>query len=367
MINTYMPVRLHAGKDCLELNKEEIRGLGKSCYIVTGLFSAKKSGALATVQGVLDQLGITYQTDNSIRENPLLETCRVAGIKANEMGAGFIIGIGGGSPMDAAKAVSVFAANPNLDEAAFYDKEWASKPLPVMVVGTTAGTGSEVTDVAVLTDSRGRKHSIHDPALYPVVSFADPVFTVSLPKEVTLSCGLDVLAHAAESYFSKKADTLSRVYSVASIKKLYGPLLRSSLKREVPFEDRETLFEASLLAGMAISTTGTVFPHNMGYYLTERYQVPHGIASAVFLKPLLDYVREEEPDISRQFYKELGIRGGDLIELLRTVLIKPDIHMTEEEIENLLPRYENNNSVKNTVGYVSRDRIRDIFRSEFLN
>ena len=282
------------------------------------------------------------------------------------MDAGFIIGIGGGSPMDAAKAVSVFSANPNLDETAFYEKEWAAKPLPVMVVGTTAGTGSEVTDVSVLTDSRGRKHSIHDPALYPAVSFADPEFTVSCPKEITLSCGLDILAHATESYFSRKADTLSRVYAVAAIKKLYGPLLRSSLKKEVPFEDRATLFEASLLAGMAISTTGTVFPHNMGYYLTEQYHVPHGTASAVFLTQLLNYVRQEVPDLSHQFYKELGIRGFDMVELIRTVLVKPDIHMTKEEIENLLPRYENNNSVKNTVGYVSRDKIRQIFSEEFL-
>ena len=212
-----------------------------------------------------------------------------------------VVGIGGGSALDAAKAAAVFAANPGLDEEGFYRKAWENSPLPLLLVGTTAGTGSEVTKVSVLTDSRGRKHSIHDDRLFAAASFGDPKYTAALPRAITLSTGIDVLCHCAESWFNRNADELSRA----------------------------ALYDASLLGGLAICETGTCFPHNVGYYLTETRKVPHGFASACFLPALLDITQVKAPACADRFFRELGIARGELLRLISLCLPETGISMTK--------------------------------------
>ena len=125
------------------------------------------------------------------RYDPPVSSCIEAGLLGAQQGVDFVLGIGGGSSLDAAKAIAVFAANPQLDEAGFYALAWERDPLPIVLVGTTAGTGSEVTKVSVLTDAARRKHSIHDDRLYATVAFGDSRHTHTCPTGVTLSCGID--------------------------------------------------------------------------------------------------------------------------------------------------------------------------------
>ena len=366
MLNFYMPVKVYSGESCIFAHKNEIGAFGKRALIVTGRTSAKKCGALSDVTAVFEELGISFEIFDEIGENPLLSLCADAGKKAAAFGAEFIFGIGGGSPMDAAKAIAVFAANPTLSEADFYDKKWAEKPLPILLLGTTAGTGSEVTEVSVLTDSKGRKHSIHDPYLYAKISFGDPKYTLSMPLPVTLSTGIDVLMHSAESYFSKKANEISKAASLHSIRLLYAPLLKAAAFGEMTTEDRETLYEASVLGGIAISYAGTCFPHNMGYYLTENYGIAHGNACAVFLPDFLFWVRENAPETAAEFYEGLGLSERELIALTEKCLPEMNISMTEAEIEKALPRWENNNSVKNTAGNMTVKDVEKVLREKFL-
>lgn len=366
MLNFYMPVRLYGGKSCFEKHREEIASFGKSCLLVTGASSAKKSGAFEEVTGILNSLDIAWSLYDGVRENPTVASCMEAGKIAAEKNVSFILGIGGGSPLDAAKAVSVFAANPSLDETAFYKKEWDNNPLPILLVGTTAGTGSEVTDVSVLTDSKKKKHSIHDPRMYAKLSFCDPAYTMSLPLPVTLSTGIDVLAHAAESYFSKKANEISRAFSVRSISLLYRPLEKAASGEELSFDEREALFEAAILGGLAICVTGTCFPHNVGYYLTETYHVPHGIACATFLEDFLKHVKTVDAKYSEEFYDRIRIDENSLTELIRKVLPQSDIRMTPEKIKKALPRWENNGSVNNTLGTVHLEDIQAYLSEKFV-
>lgn len=196
-----------------------VKNLGHRCLVVTGSHSAKASGALQDTERVLKEQEIVFTVFDQVKPNPLVSDCQQAAILAREQKADFIIGIGGGSPLDSAKVVALLATN-FLDEKALYSLEWSCPPLPTVLVGTTAGTGSELTMVSVLTNSKGQKKSITAPALYPVLSFADPRYTVSCNYETTLSCALDALCHGMEGYFSLRSNFLTDSVAVAAIPRL---------------------------------------------------------------------------------------------------------------------------------------------------
>ena len=179
---------------------------------------------------------------------------------------------------------------------------------------------------------------------------------------MTLSTGIDVLSHCAESYFNRNADEVSRAFAVRGIRLLYAPLLGAAEGAVPGPESRAALYDASILGGLAICGTGTCFPHNVGYYLTENYGVPHGFASAHFLPALLRLVREKDPKYAERFFRETGLAPEDFGRLIRLCLPEDGITMAEDEIEAALPRWENNNSVRNTWCEVSTGEIREILK-----
>ena len=362
----FMPVALYTGSECISNHQALFQTFGKRCVIITSRSAAEKSGALRDVTEALRLGGIDFIVFHEICQNPTVESCIRAGQKAWEEKADFLIGIGGGSAMDAAKAAAVFAANPELDEDGFYSRQWQKKPLPVVLVGTTSGTGSEVTKVSVLTDSRHRKHSIKDDRLYAAASFGDGRYTAELPPAVTLSTGVDVLAHCTESYFSKRADELSRTFALRGIRLLYEPLFTAVEGSSLTARQREQLYRASLFGGLAINTTSTCFPHNVGYFLTEEFGVPHGFACAEFLPDLLQYEEEYDPAYSESFYRELNLSREMLVALTEKCLPSLSITMTQEEIARLLPRWENNGSVSNTRGNVTCTILQKILEDKYL-
>ena len=145
-LNVFMPVKLVTGAGCVRESAKELAKLGKVCLIVTGKNSAKVSGALQDVTDTLDSNGQKWLLFDEIGQNPKLTDCMRAAEKAIVAGADFVLGIGGGSALDAAKCIAVLAANPGLTQAQLYAFDWANAPLKIVAVGTTAGTGSEVTD-----------------------------------------------------------------------------------------------------------------------------------------------------------------------------------------------------------------------------
>ena len=364
-MNYFMPTRLFTGADCIAQHQDALLALGTSCIVVTDKVAAKASGALDDVQAVLASSGIASFVWDGVTENPPVTACIEAGRLAAERQAQFVLGIGGGSSLDAAKAISVFAANPALDEAGFYAMDWTVDPLPIALVGTTAGTGSEVTKVSVLTDAKARKHSIHDDRLYAALAFGDSRHTHTCPAGVTLSCGVDILAHATESYFSRKADEISRAFAVRAIRLAAAPLAAASAGTELDADQRRALYDASILGGLAINTTGTCFPHNVGYYLTENYHVPHGFASAVFMPQMLVRAHSYDEAYADAFYDEIGMDEQAFIRLVEGCLPANEIHMTDEQIVAALPRWENNGSVKNTRCDVSVEDIHQILKEMF--
>ena len=362
----YMPSRLVTGGGRVQQNASGLAALGRRCLIVTSGSGARRSGALAEVQDVLGQQGIAFSLFDGITPNPAVADCEAAGKEAVAFGADFVLGIGGGSALDAAKAAAVFAADPDMTEAEFYSARWSKAPLSIVLVGTTAGTGSELTSVSVLTDSAGRKHSIHDPRLYAALALGDARYTLSLPRSVTLSTGIDAVAHCVESAFSRKADRLSHLFSAQGVRLAFPALSAAVAGEELNLQQREQLYEASLLGGLAINRTGTAFPHNMGYYLTERYHIPHGFASAYLMADLLNHMDRTAPELLQDFFASCGVTEGELRALLERCLPPLEARATEAELLAALPRWENNGSVKNTLGEIGREQILAILKKYLL-
>lgn len=362
----YMPVRLYTGKGCISAHKDVFSKYGKMCTIVTGRSSAKKSGVLDEVLNSLESVGVKAELFDGAKPNPSVDSCMEAGKIAAANGSDFIIGIGGGSSLDSAKAAAVFAVNQDLDEASFYTKDWKKHPLPIILIGTTSGTGSEVTKVSVLTDCTHKKHSINDDRMYAAVSFGDYSYTMNLPLNITLSTGVDVLMHCAESYFSPRSGEISRAYSLKGIRLIAGPLTDASEGKELTEKQRSDLYDASILGGLAIAVASTSFPHNAGYYLTEKYHLSHGFACAEFLPELLDRAEETAPELSEQFYRELGLGRDFLPQLVENCLPKEPIVMTQNEIDSIYMRWENNRSVQNVIGGMPELAIKKILEKRFV-
>ncbi len=359
-MNYFLPAKLISGENAVVNNGEKIAAFGKHCLIVTGGSSAKKSGALDDVLKALEMHGVKHSIYDAVKPNPSIQSVIEGGRFAAEEGCDFVIGIGGGSPLDAAKVIAISAANPELDRDGLYSMNWPKERLPLVLVGTTAGTGSEVTPVSVITDLDGRKRSFRGDSIYADLSFGDARYTMSMPLSVTASTAVDAFAHCMESYLSKKANGASRGFAFEGLRMLLEPLKKLS-EGELPTEqERHQLYDASILGGMAISVTGTNLGHNLGYYMTESHDVPHGYACAMFQPDLIRHGLEYAPEYTQELLRMLNISAEELIALLKKLTPDFGVKLSAEEIEALLPRWENVPNLQATVGGVPLDEVRRI-------
>lgn len=336
----FMPVRCAWGRNCVVENSEMLVPLGKSCLIVTGKSSAKKSGALDDAKAALEKHGISYEIFDEIGENPLISACHRAGEKARESKAEFILGIGGGSVLDGSKAIAIYASNADLSPIDIYKREYDNAPLPVALIGTTAGTGSEVTAVAVLTnDETGVKKSISGNDCYAEIAFCDAKYTETMPYKVTVSTALDAFAHAVEGFFTPKCNGIIRLFAEKCIPELYFCLTELSKVKEVPLYLREPLYYASVYAGLVINTCGTAFPHPLGYVLTENYGIPHGMACAAFFAPYIDRCAEYSPEKFEAFCS-MTDEIGKVKHVISSLTDLSDVEIGEEKAKKYALRWQ---------------------------
>ena len=367
-LNSYMPVKLVTGADCVRGSAKELAKLGSVCLIVTGKTSARVSGALQDVTDTLTANGQKWLVFDKIGQNPKLTDCMAAAEMAISAGAEFVVGIGGGSALDAAKCIAVLAANPGLTQAKLYALDWENAPLKIVAVGTTAGTGSEVTKVSVITTPDQRKKSFHHEGIFPVLSLGDPKYTMSLSSMVTRSTMVDVLAHCAESFFSRAANHISRCYAVEGIRIALN-VWRSRAENgwdELDYDTREKLYCASIYGGLAINVTGTCFPHTMSYLLTEAFGIPHGTACAVFHRDFYEYNKAVVPDLAAEFLERIGCSEAEYFRLIEGVTPPCEIKMTEALIAASHSRWVGNGSMAKCQGQFTADMADAILRRKFL-
>lgn len=365
-MNFYMPVRLFTGKNCISNNSMLFPSFGKKCLIVTSGSAAKKSGALDDVLKVLNENDILYTVYDRIQQNPSITSCIEAGKTGYEFGAEFVIGIGGGSPLDAAKVVAASVSNPEIDAFGLYELKWPNKPVPVVLVGTTSGTGSEVTQISVITNLSGQKVGMKSDSLYAAAAFGDPRYTESMPLSVTASTCVDALCHCIESFLNKEANAISRGISIQGILNIL-PLLDKISKGELPSpSERAVLYDASILGGFAICITGTAAPHALGYLLSESYGVPHGFACACFLPSYLDYIGRVSPSLAEDFFARIGSTKPNLLKLLADIVPSYSFYLDDREIEEKAKRWSLNvRNIARTPGCCDQSVICSFLKAVF--
>lgn len=358
-------VILYSDINSIYKNKNIFKDLGTKCLIITSENSAIKSGALKDIEDVLNEYEIKYKIFNEIKQNPTVVSCIKAGKAAYDFNADFLIGIGGGSPLDATKTASIVAANPTINEDNIYAQNWINKPLSFVLVGTTAGTGSEVTNVSVLTNKYGNKKSIHNNDIYAKYAFGDPRYTQSMSKTTESSTAIDALAHLLESYFSNKATDKSREYSIEGITKIYPYIVKINNNEDITINDRKQIYDISILGGRAIDITGTTFAHAVGYYFTETFNIPHGFACALMLSPLIDYEIKNNYSYAEYLFSRTNININMLKQEIKKSISHISITYDQIDIDKIKERYSNNNSVNNTYKQISIDQIIQIIKEEF--
>ena len=288
----YMPTRVYSEADCIARHAEELASLGSHALIVTGRSSSKINGSLDDVISALTKHSTAYTVFDKVEENPSVETVMAARDTGLENGADFVIGIGGGSPLDAAKAVALMIKNKDEPWSFLYETA-VSSALPLAAVPTTCGTGSEVTGVAVLTRHDLKTKVSAKKKVFPDIALIDGRYLLSAPQKIIANTAVDALSHLIESAVNTLADTYSDMTVFAGLREWAGCRPYIEGKEKLTSEAAQKLMNASALAGMSIAQTGTTIPHSLSYMLTYEAGIPHGAAVGAFQGKYLKYTEAE--------------------------------------------------------------------------
>ena len=380
--------KVYFGCDSLERYIDQIQTLGKRILIVTGRHSAKASGLLERVERRLEHSGIKYFEFCEVEENPTFQTIERGAEFARKNLCDCVLGMGGGSPMDAAKGIAVRVTNQAPAKEFAGEDKFSNQPLPIMAIPTTAGTGSEITRFAVIVDKTlplegvGRsipmdkeqslKKTIASLSIMPRISICDPQLTLTLPARLTASTGMDALAHAIEGYLSKRANPVSDILDIEAIR-----LGISNLKQAVDngqnLEARSGMLLCSLVAGMALNHTGTIMAHGMGYALTLDHGRQHGEASGIILPYLLEHLYERKKDRIDKIAQALGGLPWQVLKQLNKEIALPaslkDIGIEQSTLDVLSERMivNSSRSVKNIDFAFSEDDFRQVIQRAYSN
>lgn len=248
-----------------------------------------KSGIAARITAPLDDAGIPYVMYDVIDPEPGLKLADKGYKLAKSKGCDCVIGAGGGSAMDVAKAVAILMTNGG-KAADYLGLDKIAKPgAPKIMVPTSAGTGAEVTFTAVfINEKTGSKGGMNGAPLYPEAAILDPMLTLSLPPKVTAYTGIDALTHALEAYTSTQAHTISEMYSLEAIR-LISRNLPKAYANGNNLEARSAMLMGSLLGGKALATAGVGLVHAMAYPMGGMFGIPHGLANAILLPYVIEY------------------------------------------------------------------------------
>lgn len=278
-----LPVRIEFGCGKRKLIKDYIDAIGGTKGVLVCSHGFSKNGVAD--EFVKMSGGTIAAVFSDIRPNPTTDNVNACIKVLRDTGADFAVALGGGSPMDCCKAACAIAGDDDVIES-YHSGGKAINPaaaIPMIAVATTSGTASEVTNISVLTDlARNLKNPMNDPAMYPKIAVIDPELTLSVPKQITASTGLDVLSHAVESYWATLNQPICSACSVYAARLVFE-WLETAYNEPENLEARTKMAEASIVAGVAFSHPRTTGSHACSFPLTNIYGVPHGEACAFTL------------------------------------------------------------------------------------
>ncbi|HQO47415.1 MAG TPA: iron-containing alcohol dehydrogenase [Candidatus Cloacimonas sp.] len=358
----YCPTRIIFARNAVQKAKDHIASLGKRALIVTGKNSAEQSGALADVISVLTESGISYVLFDSITENPSLDIVMEGKSAFLQNECDFVIGIGGGSPIDSAKAISLASAN-SLGRDELYNTSAFKKAYPVLAIPLTAGTGTEVTQYSVLSDPLTKKKAGFGSDLaFPVLAVLNPKYTLTLPPKVTLHTALDALSHLLEGLYSNQRSPVVYPFiykGIASIMK-FLPLVLSQRENYLA---REELMRDALYGGMVIAQGSTTLQHSIGYPLTSFYNIPHGLANAMVMEDIMELfypaVHQELDDL----FSYLQISKDDFYAWLHSLPFERKIEFSNDFIDKAIPQIMSSRNMALNPLLVSEQQVRNLLEN----
>lgn len=289
-------------------NEAKKRGF-KKALVVTDKDLLKFKVATKVI-AVLEEAGLAYDVYDGIVPNPTIEDIQ-AGVKAcQETAADYIVAIGGGSPIDTAKAIGIIMTNPDFSDVISLEgtAETKNPALPILAIPTTSGTAAEVTINYVITDAENhRKFVCVDPHDIPVVAFIDSDMMMGMPKGLCAATGMDALTHAIEGFITKGAWEMTDMLHIQAIE-IISHALRDSVAGDQT--GREKMALGQYIAGMGFSNVGLGLVHGMAHPLSAWYNTPHGVACATLLPLIMDYNKEFTGEKYREIAIAMGVEGA---------------------------------------------------------
>lgn len=360
----FMPTRVLVGKDIVLNSFQEFKAFGKKAFIITGNKSSKINGSLNDVEEALKKAEVEYVVFDAIEENPSIETIEKAATLGKDNKVDFVIGIGGGSPIDAAKAIAVMIKNPELKGSNLITTK-KLESLDIISIPTTSGTGTETTQYSILTDHKDKTKKNLGQLTFPKLSLLDAKYTMNMSLEVTRNTGVDAFSHIVEGYLNKNASIITDALSEKALK-IWGECIEALVTGNCDYEVREKLMIASTIAGMIIAQTGTSLPHGMGYPLTYFKGLPHGLANGCLYVEYLRVFKDREK--VNNIPKLLGLTTYEKLEEVLEKLTKVDISITEEEIKEYTNSMISNKAkVQNHPEEVGFEEIYNMYLKSLVN
>jgi len=305
----HVPTRIYFGSGIISQLKEIVEDNFKDSRLF-----------LVTDQGILDS-GIAdkvlsqfqnIQVFDKVEQNPKFNTVNRAGDIVREIKPDVVIGLGGGSALDAAKAVALLATNPGSIEDYEGKGKYRSPPLDVLAIPTTCGTGSEVTWVSVVTHTeRMFKMSIKGPHMFPAVALVDPDLLVTLPPPLVASTGMDALTHAIEAYTVKPATYFTDIFAREALQLIFSSLERAYEYIKTDKEAREGIMLGSTVAGLAFGNSDVGAVHCVAEAVGSIYDTPHGVTNSIFLPFVMEFNLPAAKDRYAEIARIAGIEEKD--------------------------------------------------------
>ncbi len=301
----FIPQYIVSGENALQMSAEHLTSFGKKALIVTDDMMVKL-GNVKKLTDMLDDNKISYVVYSGINGEPTHSMIDEGVEIYKKQACDFLIGIGGGSPIDSMKAIGTVSANGG-SICDYMGKTIEHKLPPTCAIPTTAGTGSEATKVSIITNTNtGVKMLLSDPKLMATLAIVDPVFTLTAPPAVTAATGVDALTHAIEAYTSKKAFSMSDIYALSAVKRIFSNIYEVYINGS-NVDARKEMSIAALEAGIAFSNASVTIVHGMSRPIGALFHVPHGLSNAMLLNVCLDYLKQGVVERLCQLSQTVGV------------------------------------------------------------
>ena len=358
----FIPTKLVFGSNSLSALAEQTLPGKKALIVISSGTSTRKFGYLDLLTEQLDKQSVPYILYDKILPNPVLSHVTEGAMLARTEQCDFVIGLGGGSVIDSAKAIAFMATNEGnlwdyINGGSGKGKPMQTKPLPIVAITTTAGTGTEADPWFVITkEETNEKIGYGNADTFPVLSIVDPTLMLSVPPHYTAYQGFDALFHSTEGYLNKTANTFSDLYSLEAIR-LLGKSLPTAVKDGANLQAREDVALANTLAGMVESTSGCISEHSLEHAMSAFHpELAHGAGLIMISEAYYTYIAQNHVsdqrmiDMAKALGKEDAVQAMDFVVALKELqkacgvdaLKMSDYGITTDELEAMVQNAREN-------------------------